>query len=100
MVSHFTVCIISTKARARIYAFLILACFVHWTVSVELALWPAVGRLADHAGLTRAVTAVTVVPRRVGVGPTGVGVARVFFNDGSNCCKNNVPKSLSKLHGS
>ena len=79
---------------------MILACFVHWTVSVELTLWPAVGRLADHAGLARAVTAVTVVPRRVGVGPTGVGVARVFFNDGSNCCKNNVPKSLSKLHGS
>jgi len=80
VIPHSTVCIISTEARTGIRAFLILACFVHWTVRVELALWPAVRRLAYHAGLARAVTAVTVVPRRVGVGPTGVGVTRVLLH--------------------
>ena len=85
MVSHFTVCIIPTKTRAWIDAFLILACFVNGTIRVELAFWPAVRRLAYHARLARTVAAVASVAWRVGVGATGVGVARIFFYHRLNC---------------
>ena len=100
VVADSAVCVGATQPRTGVNALLVSASQLRGAVRVELALWPAVRRLAYHAGLARAVTAVTVVPRRVGVGPTGVGVAGVFFNDRSDCCKNNVPKSPSKLHGS
>ena len=85
MGSHFTVCIIPTKTRAWIDAFLILACFVNGTIRVELAFWPAVRRLAYHAGLTRAVAPVTSIARRIGVGATWVWVAWIFFNHWLDC---------------
>ena len=85
MISHFTVCIITTKTRAWIDASLILACFVNRTVGVELTFWPAVGRLTDHARLTRAVAAVAIIARRIGEGATGVRVARIFFDHRFDC---------------
>ena len=85
MISDFTVCIIPAKTRAWINALLILACFVNWTVGIELAFRPAVRRLAYHARLARTVAAVASVAWRVGVGATGVGVARIFFYHRLNC---------------
>jgi len=84
VVADSTVCVGATQPRTGVNALLVSASQLRGAVRVELALWPAVRRLAYHAGLARAVTAVTVVPRRVGVGPTGVGVAGVFFNDRSD----------------
>ena len=85
MISHFTVCIIPAKTGAWINAFLILACFVNRTVGIELAFWPAVRRLAYHAGLTRAVAPATSIARRVGVGATGIRVAWIFFYHRLDC---------------
>ena len=85
MISHFTVCIVPAKTRAWIDAFLILACFVNRTVGIELAFGPAVRRLAYHAGLTRAVTPITSISWRIGVGATWIRVAWIFFYDGLDC---------------
>ena len=85
MISDFTVCIIPAKTRAWIDALLILACFVNWTVGIELAFRPAVRRLAYHARLTRAVAPVTSIAWRIGVGATWIRVAWIFFYDRLDC---------------
>ena len=86
MVPHSAVCILATETRAWVDTLLGPARQFHGTVRVELTLRSAVWRLTDHAGLARAVATVTIIAGRVGERTTGVGVARIFFDNGCNSC--------------
>ena len=85
MISHFTVCIITTKTRAWVNTLLGSASQFHGTVRVELTLRSAVWWLTDHAGLTGAVTTVPIVAGRVGERTAGVRVAWIFFDHRFDC---------------
>ena len=90
-----TVCIATTETWTRVNTLLVPAGLVVRTVRVELALWPTVRRLANHARLAGAVTAVSIISGWVGVGSARVGVAGVFLNDWSNCCKKELSQKVS-----
>ena len=90
MVPDPTVCIATTETWTRVNTLLVPAGLVVRTVRVELALWPTVRRLANHARLAGAVAAVSIISGWVGVGSARVGVAGVFLNDWGNCCKKKV----------
>ena len=90
-----TVCIATTETWTRVNTLLVPAGLVVRTVRVELALWPTVRRLANHARLAGAVAAVSIISGWVGVGSARVGVAGVFLNNWSNCCKKELSQKVS-----
>ena len=80
MVAHTAIGIDAAGAGAGILAPLVLTRPVRGTVVVDNTLRATVGRGALHARQAGAVTAVAHNPGRVGVRPTGVGVAGVIRN--------------------
>ena len=74
----------TTQARARVHTSLVLASKLCWAVIVEYALWMTIGWGTNHSCLTRAVTAVSVSSRGVGIGSTWIGYTWVLLDDRFN----------------
>ena len=87
MVSNSAVGIDAAEARTRVLALSVDAGLIGGTVRIDDALWPAVGRRANHLRQAGAAALTANVPRRVAVGPTRVGHTRVLHDDWLNSCK-------------
>ena len=81
MVPDRTVRVDAAQAGTRILALAVDTGLVLRTVRVDDALGTAVGRRADHFWQTRALATVADNSWWVGVGPAGVGVARIIRYD-------------------
>ena len=75
------VCITATQSRAWVYAFLLLTGFVWWTILVENALWPTVGRGPCHPRQTGTVTMISISSWWVWVQPTRIRITWILFNN-------------------
>ena len=74
----------TTQARARVHTSLVFTSKLCWAVIVENAFWVTVWRGTNHSCLTRAVTAVSVSSRGVGIGSTWIGYTWVLLDDRFN----------------
>ena len=97
MVSNPAVGVNSTQARTRILALAVDAGFVGGAVRVDDALWPAVGRGADHVWQAGAVAALSNHAGRVGIWAAGVGITWVNILNGFNCCKDSFHQKFSQI---
>ena len=80
MISDITTSIDPTQTRTRVLALSVDAGLIGGTVRIDDALWPAVGRRANHLRQAGAAALTANVPRRVAVGSAGVGVTWVRNN--------------------
>ena len=97
MVPYSAVGIDSTQSRTRILALAVDAGFVGGAVRVDDALWPAVGRRADHVWQAGAVAALPNHAGRVGVRAAGVGITWVNILNWFNCCKEAFHQKFSHI---
>ena len=74
----------ATQTRAGVHTSLVLASKLCWAVIVEYALRMTIGWGTNHSCLTRAVTAVSVSSRGVGIGSTWIGYTWVLLDDRFN----------------
>lgn len=85
MVPHITIGITPTYSWTRVDTLLLPAGSIRGTIWVEDAFGLTVRRGSSHAGQAGAVTAVSVPPRRIAVGSTGVGITWILWD---NWCNN------------
>lgn len=103
MVSHVTIGVDTTEARAWVLALASDASLVRGAVRVDDTLWSAVGWGADHIWEARTLAALTNYPRWVAVWTTWIRIAWVnIFNNRfrwwETACGEGIPNVISQTY--